>query len=75
MLNYQAEILTPDKLKLGSYIFKRSLNSLAPKPAFPSSGILSVIKVLTLRPPVLKILTLRPPVLKSLTKVLKPQQF
>jgi len=38
---------------------------LRPKPAFPSSGILSVIKVLKLRSPVIKILKLRSPVLKK----------
>jgi len=38
---------------------------LRPKPAFPSSGILSVIKVLKLRSPVIKILKLRCPVLKK----------
>ena len=47
---------------------------LRPKPAFPSSGILSVIKVLKLRSPVIKILKLRSPVLKSLktAAVLRP---
>ncbi len=38
---------------------------LRPKPAFPSSGILSVIKVWKLRSPVIKILKLRSPVLKK----------
>ena len=38
---------------------------LRPKPPFPSSGILSVIKVLKLRSPVIKILKLRSPVLKK----------
>ena len=38
---------------------------LRPKPAFPSSGILGVIKVLKLRSPVIKILKLRSPVLKK----------
>jgi hypothetical protein len=47
------------------------LNVLRQKPAFPSSGILSVIKVLKLRSPVIKILKLRSPVLKSLTKKIK----
>jgi hypothetical protein len=43
----------------GSYwISQESLNFLRPKPAFPSSGILSVIKVI-------KILKLRSPVLKK----------
>jgi hypothetical protein len=45
------------------------------KEQFMGGKDLSVIEVLTLRPPVLKVLTLRPSVLKSLTKVLKPQQF
>jgi hypothetical protein len=50
----------------GSYwISQESLNLLRPKPAFPSSGILSVIKVLKLRSPVIKSLKLSSPVKKK----------
>jgi hypothetical protein len=45
--------------------YHRKVLLLRSKPAFPSSGILSVIKVLKLRSPIIKILKLRSPVLKK----------